>query len=78
MLTGSKSDGCWSVKMLTTRHHSTGSSRLVPTHVDSTLVASETEDRAYRNGANTAMKQDICNTRSINVYRLMMRLKHKN
>ena len=65
-------------KMLTTRHHSTGSSRLVPTRVDSTLVASETEDRAYRNGANTAMIQDICNTRSINVYRLMMRLKHKN
>ena len=33
-------------KMLTTRHHSTGSSRLVPTRVDSTLVASGTEDRA--------------------------------
>ena len=65
-------------KMLTTRHHSTGSSRLVPTLVDSTLVASETEDRAYRNGANPAMIQDICNTRSINVYGLMIRLKHKN
>ena len=64
-------------KMLTTRHHSTGSSRLVPTRVDSTLVASGTEDRAYWNGANPDMIQDICVTRSINVCRLMMRLKHK-
>ena len=64
--------------MLTTRHHSTGSSRLVPTRVDSTLVASGAEDRAYRNGANPGMTQDICITRSINVYRLMISFKHKN
>lgn len=64
--------------MLTTRHHSTGSSQHVPTRVDSTLVASGTEDRAYRNGANPGMIQDICITRSINVTRLVTRLKHKN
>ena len=56
--------------MLTTRHHSTGSSRLVPTCVDSTLVASGSEDHAYRNGANPGMIQDICVTRSISVCRL--------
>ena len=64
--------------MLTTRHNLTGSSRLVPTRVDSTLAGSGTEDRAYRNGANPGMTQDICMTRSINVCRLMIRFKHKN
>ena len=66
-------------KMLTTRNDSIGSSRLVPTRVDSTRwnsIGSNSTQVTKKTWANPSMVQDIlCITRSINVCKQMISFK---